>query len=80
MSQCMTKDNGWHNIMVTKDNGWHNIMVTKDNGCHNVWQQIMNDNIKKYITKQILDEWQKKRINSIIRWKMIADNKQGQCH
>ncbi len=27
MSQCMTKDNGWHNIMVTKDNGWHNILV-----------------------------------------------------
>ena len=43
MSQCMTKDNGWHNIMVTKDNGWHNIMVTKDNGCHNVWQKIMDD-------------------------------------
>ena len=32
MSQCMTKDNGWHNIMVTKDNG-----------CHNVWQKIMDD-------------------------------------
>ena len=45
MSQCMTKDNGWHNIMVTKDNGWHNIMVTKDNGCHNVWQKIMDDTI-----------------------------------
>ena len=30
MSHCMTKDNGWHNIMVTKDNG-----------CHNVWQKII---------------------------------------
>ncbi len=45
MSQCMTKDNGWHNIMASKDIGWHNIMVTKDNGCHNVWQKIMDDTI-----------------------------------
>ena len=43
MSQCMTKDNCWHNIMVTNDNGCHNIMVTKDNGCHNAWQKIMDD-------------------------------------
>ena len=43
MSQCMTKDNWWHNIMVTNDNGCHNIMVTKDNGCHNAWQKIMDD-------------------------------------
>ena len=43
MSQCMTKDNWWHNIMVTNDNGCHNIMVTKDSGCHNAWQKIMDD-------------------------------------
>ena len=41
MSQCMPKDNEWHNIIVTKDNGRHNIMLTKDNGCHNVWQKII---------------------------------------
>ena len=34
MSHCMTKDNGWHNIMVTKDNG-----------CHNVWQKIIDGTI-----------------------------------
>ena len=34
MSQCMIKDNGWHNIMVTKDKG-----------CHTVWQKIMDDTI-----------------------------------
>ena len=43
MSQCMTKDNWWHNIMVTNDNGCHNIMVTQDNGCHNAWKKIMDD-------------------------------------
>ena len=32
-------------LCMTKDNGWHNIMVTKDNGCHNVWQKIMDDTI-----------------------------------